>query len=135
MDNLRTSDNFFYYGQNSLDQETSSDILLLLLQSKRSLLYSRSQNSAGVDDYVNTPNTIALSILLPYDVIVAISKRNTRVGNGQDGTKERRIAASQNLVKVKQKNGEVDVTVLYIPLSNIKTRVQVSNLQGAIGGI
>lgn len=132
---LKLSDNFFYYGENDLQQEISSEILSIILQPKRSLLYSRSNGSAGIEQYENIPNTVMLNILIPYDIMYAIAKRNNTVGNGQNGTKERRVASSQNLIKINQAGGELDVTALYIPLSDINNKIQVSSKTGITGGI
>lgn len=131
---LKLSDNFFHYGENDIEQEISSDVLSLILQPKRSLLYSRSIGSAGVDQYENNPNTMLLTILIPYDILMAVSRRNNVVGNGQNGTKERRVATSQSLIKIKQDQGELDVTAQYIPLSNLNRKIQVNSITGLTGG-
>lgn len=128
IDVLSDFDMFFYYGQNDLDLETRHDVMLNLMQPKRSLLGNRSLDAAGVSDYENTPSGISLRINLPYDIVKSLSKRNQHVSNGENGTKDRRIAVSQSTVLIKQDTqGNVDVTVQYIPLANFKqTEASVS---------
>jgi len=116
-------DNFFYYGNGDLNVETASDLLQLVVQRKRSLLYSRSRNSAGVME--NSPNSISMKILLPFDIVSSVSNRNLTTGNGQNGSKERRVAISQNQVKINQKGSESDISVFYVPFSDIKQKNKV----------
>lgn len=118
-------DNFFYFGEGDLGEEIASDLLSIIVQPKRSLFYSRSKNSAGIDEYENNPNTVLLRILLPYDIISAVAVRNSIVGNGQNGTKERRIATSQDQVKIFQNGNNLDASVFYIPYYNLGQKRQV----------
>jgi len=132
VEQLKDFDNFFYYGSGDLGMEIESDIHQVVNQNSRSLYYNRSNDSAGLDEYENMPNTIILSVLIPYSIVSALSRRNTYVGNGQDKTKDRRIILSQNSIKIKNKETDVDISVFYIPLSNIsntqKTVVKFSIL-------
>ena len=125
---LKDFDNFFYYGQGDLSRETRHDVLLTLLQPGRSLYYSRDLDSAGIDGFENSPNTIGLTVLIPYNVVKALAKRNQFVGNGDGGTVDRRVAVSQNTVRVRSnKNvGELNVTVQYVPLANLNEGTEVS---------
>jgi hypothetical protein len=121
IDTLSDFDMFFYYGQNDLDLETRHDIMLNVMQPKRSLLGNRSLDAAGVQDYENTPVGINQQIKLPFDIVESISRRNQYVSNGENGTKDRRVAVSQSSVRVESDNlGNVSITVLYIPMANFK---------------
>lgn len=131
MDNtgqLKDFDLFFYYGQNDLDTETRHDVLCNLMQPKRSFFYNRSNDSCGITNYENKPVGLSMQVLLPYDIVSSISKRNQYVSNGENESKDRRVAISQSLIKINfGLRGEVDVTVLYIPLATLKqTDVSVS---------
>ena len=125
---LKDFDNFFYYGKGDLARETRHDVLLTLVQPSRSLYYSRSLDSAGIDRFENHPNTIVLTVLLPYAVVRALSKRNQFVSNGDGDTKDRRVAVSQNLVRVRPEGntGDLNVNVQYVPLSNLNEGAEVS---------
>lgn len=135
-DVLTDLDIFFYYGQNSLEIETKSDLLLTLLQPKRSLFYNRSLDSAGIQDYENRPDGISLRINLPFDIVSVLSQRNQFVSNGESGNRDRRIAISQSTISIEversdpKKRGYITVSVLYIPLSDFK---QTENLQIGLG--
>lgn len=123
LNQLADFDTFFYYGEGKLQDEIASDLIQILVQPKRSLLYSRSRNSSGIQE--NFPNTVRIKTLYPFDIVSAISKRNNVVGNGQNGSKERRVATSQNLVKIKQKGSEVDISVFYLPFYDINQNTKV----------
>lgn len=127
IDVLSDFDMFFYYGQNELDLETRHDVMLNLMQPKRSLLGNRSMDAAGVSDYENIPSGVSLRINLPYDIVESLSKRNQYVSNGENGSRDRRVAVSQSSVLIKQDaQGNVDVTVLYIPFANFKQTESLS---------
>jgi len=119
IEQLKDFDNFFYYGQGDLKREIESDIHSIVNQNVRSLYYNRDNDSAGLDQYENTPNAIVQSVLIPYNVVSALSKRNVNVGNGQNGSKDRRIAVSQNSVKIDNKENFIDVSIFYIALFDI----------------
>lgn len=121
IDALSDFDMFFYYGSNDLDMETRHDLMLNLIQPKRSLLGNRASDAAGVPDYENTPVGISQQIKLPFDIVQSISRRNQYVSNGENGTKDRRVAVSQSAVRVETSTaGNVNITVQYIPLANFK---------------
>lgn len=121
VDTLSDFDMFFYYGLNDLEIETRHDIMLNVMQPKRSLLGNRALDAAGAADYENTPVGINQQIKLPFDIVESISRRNQYVSNGENGTKDRRVAVSQSSVRVEaDTKGNVSVTVLYIPLANFK---------------
>lgn len=120
---LADFDTVFYYGQGELRDEIASDLLQILTQGKRSLFYSRSRNSAGVQE--NIPNSVSSKVLVPFDIISAISKRNDTTGNGQNGSRERRVATSQNQVKVEQKGSTADISVYYVPFFDINQKNRV----------
>ena len=71
-DQLRDFDNFFYYGYGNLEDETKSDVMVTVVQPKRSLYYSRNLNSAGVSDYENYPNSMIKQVLIPYDIVISL---------------------------------------------------------------
>lgn len=119
IEQLKDFDNFFYYGQGDLKREIESDIHSIVNQETRSLYYNRDNDSAGLDQYENTPNSIVQSVLIPYNIVSALSKRNVNVGNGQNGSKDRRIAVSQNSVKINNKENFIDVSIFYIALFDI----------------
>ena len=125
-------DIFFYYGQNELELETRSDLLANLTQAKRSLFYNRNLDSAGIPDYENMPEGLALRINLPYDVVNSLSRRNQFVSNGENGTRDRRVAVSQSTIRIEANSniGNIDITVLYVPLADFK---QSESLQFSIG--
>jgi hypothetical protein len=120
IDVLSDFDLFFYYGQNDLEIETRHDLMLIVMQPKRSLLGSRSVGAAGIQDYENNPIGMNIMINLPYDIVSAISQRNQYVSNGENGSKDRRVALSQSTVRIEVNQGDVDVTVQYIPLTNFQ---------------
>ena len=118
---LSDFDIFFYYGQNELEIETKSDILQNVMQSKRSLFYDRALDSAGINDYENLPEGLTLKINLPYDVVNSIGKRNQFVSNGENGSRDRRVALSQSTIRIEGNNkGNIDITILNIPLADLK---------------
>lgn len=133
---LQDFDIFFYYGHNELEIETKSDLLANLLQPKRSLFYNRSLDSAGIQDYENQPDGLTLRVNLPYDVVISLSKRNQYVSNGENGSRDRRVALSQSTVRIEsdkkdiQRKGNINVTVLYIPLADFK---QTESLRVGLG--
>lgn len=127
---LKDFDNFFYYGYGKIEDETKSDVMCILTQHKRSLFYSRNLNSAGISDYENYPNSMIKQILIPYDIVIALSKRNQYVSNGRNGTKDRRIAISQANIRIEEKKFETKITVLYIPMADFKTTQSVSSSLG-----
>lgn len=114
---LKDFDNFFYYGSGELKDEVKCDMHQLLMQPKRSLYYSRSRDCAGIIE--NAPIGMKMKVLLPYDIVSAIAKRNNYVGNGQNGTEERRVATSQNQVKVTADSSNVTISVYYLPYYNL----------------
>lgn len=117
IDVLSDFDLFFYYGQNDLDIETKHDLMLNVMQPKRSLLGNRSLDASGVHEYENMPVGIDLVFSLPYDIVSSISQRNQYVSNGEDGSRDRRVALNLSTVRVEVNQSEVDVTVQYIPLA------------------
>ena len=119
IEQIKDFDNFFYYGEGDLAMEIESDIHQIINQDSRSMFYNRNNDSAGLDEHENSPNTIILSVLIPYNIVSALSKRNTYVGNGQNGTKDRRVIVSQNSIKIKNSGNNVGISVFYISLSNV----------------
>lgn len=127
-DKLTDFDNFFYHGDGNLDDEIKSDILILLLQPKKSLYYSRNDNSAGIKEYENQPQSINLDIGLRYDIVSAIGKRNLNVSHD---TPNRQVAASQSQIVISRNGVNVDISVLYLPLKDFR---KPDNLTVSLGG-
>lgn len=123
-------DNFFYYGQGDFEIEQKSNVLSSIIQPNRSLFYNRFYDSAGIHQYENNPSAITMQILLPFAIVSALSKMNSVVSNGENGI-DRRIAISQNLVKVSiGKNGQIDIAIQFILFANIDTIQSVSLSMG-----
>ena len=120
-ENLNSFDYFYFYGKPDLENEIASEILALLMQPTRSLFYSRGYNAAGVANFENAPNAIITQVVLPYDIVEAISRRNGLVSNGSQGNRDRRIAVSQQTVTVEGKESELDLSVEYILLADNST--------------
>lgn len=124
-------DNFFYYGLGNLEDEIKQDLLNGAVTSKNKLFFNRA-DSAGLNDFENTPSGLAIQIGISFSLVRWLAYRNTYTGDGTNGTKERRVATSQNEITVTTDNvGNVEVTLLYIPFVNIKFS---DSLQFSIGG-
>lgn len=118
LSNLKDFDVFFFYGELDQKIENESDLLAGLMQPKRSMYYYR-QEGAGLDGKENYPNSIALTVGLRYDIVNWVGFRNEQVTDGAENTRDRRLAMSQNQIGFLQdKEGNLDISVLYIPLSN-----------------
>jgi len=117
-------DLFFYYGEGDLNNEIKQDILNGVTTSKNKLFFNRA-DSAGVNNFINSPNSLAIEIGLKYSIVKWLAYRNTYIGNGQNNSKERRIAISQNNIKINQKNSNVDIDIFYIPFFNKNTFVTI----------
>lgn len=116
-DKLTDFDNFFYHGSGNLDDEIKSEVLIMLLQPKRSLFYSRNDNAAGITRYENQPQSVQLEIGLRYDIVSAIGKRNLNVSKENPN---RQIAASQSQITITRENTNVNVSILYLPLKDFR---------------
>lgn len=114
---LSSFDNFFYYGKNDFDLEMESDLMQVIVQPKRSLLYNN-RFGAGVQNKENYPNALNLQIGLRFDIVNAIAYRNTVVTDGEDDTRDRRIAASQFSIEFTQKSGDTDIRIYYFSFEN-----------------
>ena len=130
--NTKEWDSFFYYGLSDLENEIRQDLLNGIATSKKKLFFNRS-DSAGTNDFLNTPSGLAIQIGLKYAIVNWLAYRNTYTGDGTNGSKERRIATSQNQVTISVfDNGEIDVSLFYIPFFNIE---QNRTLPIQIGGV
>ncbi len=119
-------DNFFYYGQGDFEIEQKSNVLSTVVQPSRSLFYDRFYDSAGIHQYENNPSSITIQILIPYAIVSALAKMNSIVSNGENGL-DRRIAVSQNLIKVNiGKDGQINISIQFILFSNINSAQNVS---------
>ena len=110
-------DMFFFYGSNDLALENEFDLYQIITQPKRSLFYNRKE-SCGLSEYENNPNSLSLQVLSRFDIANSVAYRNTVVPDGTNGTKDRRIALSQNSIGFSSKNGELDITILYFNFFN-----------------
>ena len=108
-----------------------SDLMQVLIQPKRSMLYNR-QFGAGIKDRENFPNAVSLQIGLRYDIASAIAYRNTVVSDGTDNTRDRRIASSQFSIEFKQDRGNLDIRVYYFNFVNTK---QIRSVDIESGGL
>lgn len=109
-------DVFFYYGDNSIEDENEIELEMGLIQPKRSLFYNR-QEGAGVQEAENKPNSLSVAISLKYDIISWIAYRNTYISKDNP---DRRILSSQDYVGFEQSGNELDVNILYINLATYK---------------
>jgi hypothetical protein len=128
-----TWDDFFYYGQQDIERENRADLWIGLLQPARTFLYNR-RDSVGIEE--NKPIGLSLYILARYNIVKWAAFRNTYVSNGNQGTKDRRIATSQEAVGYleKEKNsGEVDLEVRYVSYFNFKPSSQPISIPFNLG--
>lgn len=110
----REWDLFFYYGMSELEDEIQQDIINGVGTSKNKLFFNRS-DSAGVNDFENTPSSLAIEVSLKYTIIQWLAFRNTYTGDGNNGSKERRVASSQSQIQVEnKKEGKIDISIFYI---------------------
>jgi hypothetical protein len=132
MNVLQDFDNFFFYGQNDLQQENESDLLAGCVQPARSLYYNR-QDAAGINEKENHPDAISTQFLTRFNIVSWVAYRNGQVSDGQNNTLDRRLAVSQNSVNIKTDGkGNLSVSILYIPFSDFKTP---QNLKIPAGGM
>jgi hypothetical protein len=117
---------FFYYGELDLTLEIESDIAQLISQPKKSMFYNRS-DGCSVSDYENYPNTLLLEIMVRFDIAKGIYYRNLNVGDGTNGTQERRVAVSQWSIATERDGGNLNIQVNYLPFSDY-TAIKSVNL-------
>jgi hypothetical protein len=128
MINESSLDWFYFYDENDLNDETQHDLVEGFIQPRRSLFYNR-EDGCGIPDRENMPQSIILQIGIRFDIANWIAYRNTIVSTSNEG-KERRAAVSQSSISVKlNKNGQVDVEVMYIPFADIENFRKI-NLMG-----
>lgn len=126
LDELKTIDYFFYRGLCPLGEEVQHDVVMGLFQPKRQLIYNRA-DGAGIIELSNAPAGASFTVKAKYNVASWAGRRNREVANGSGGLPDRRVALSQATVNVSfPKRGEVNITVLYIPLYDYKKTVAVS---------
>lgn len=107
-------DYFFYYGIVDLRREIEADLLTGIIQDKRSMFYTRSYG-AGIGEYENAPQGLALEVGMKYDIASWMARRNSEVSTGANGTRDRRAVTSQGAIRIGQGPDGVDVQVLYVP--------------------
>jgi len=114
-------DTFFYYGLGDLENEIKQDIINGTSTSKNKLFFNRA-DSAGINDFENVPSGLAIEIGLKFSIVEWLAYRNTYIGDGNNGRKERRLATSQNEISVnldKGNTGNIDINIFYILFFNI----------------
>jgi hypothetical protein len=104
---------FLYYGQAPLEDEVRSDVAAGILQDRRSMFYHRSYG-AGLSEYENAPDGIALQVGLKYRAADWLARRNLEVSDGSNGTRDRRVATSQGAMSVEREGGGLILRVLYV---------------------
>lgn len=116
---LADFDLFFFYGQLDVELENEHDLIEGVVQPKRSLFYNRNDGT-GVQQQGNHPNTMALHFAIRALITMFVGLRNTRVSDGRNGQRERRLAVSQNSIRfVKGGQGqELDIIINYISLNS-----------------
>jgi hypothetical protein len=114
-------DHFFFYGEDTLEQETASDLIIGLFQPKRSLSYSP-LDGVGVTEYENLPTGFYAEINMKYDTVAWISRRNQAVSDGGGDSPDRRVATSQSIIRVESdvNRGEMDLLVNYVLFRSLK---------------
>lgn len=129
---LQDFDLFFYYGEQGSDlkMEIESDLLMGMVQKKRSLFYDR-RDSVGVSEKENYPNSFVLAFMARYDIVNWTAWKNTQISDGSSTYPDRRIAVSQNSIEISQRGQEMDLKVNYIPFFDIKKSGNVQTLIGA----
>jgi hypothetical protein len=126
VEQLSDLDTFFFYGLIGLDYETECDIFAGVMQPERSMYYNRNEG-CGVETAENYPNTAIAQIGFKYSIMNFIAWRNSVVADGSGGHPDRRVAASQSSIDVSADyDGNVDITVLYIPYSDYKQFVNLN---------
>lgn len=130
---LKTMDYFFYNGQNPLDEEIKHDLILGLLQPRRSLFYDRN-HGAGINEYENYPNSLILQINLRFNIASWISRRNGEVSAGEEDRPDRRVAVSQHTININGNQGNIDVAVNYISFADYNTP-QTITVPAGIGAV
>jgi hypothetical protein len=122
---LANMDAFFFYEDLPLDHSTEHDVAVGVMQPKRTLYYDR-EDSAGISEYENLPSGIYTEIVVKYDIASWVSRRNQFVGNGEDGTADRRIATSQSVITVERRGGEIDVNIVFASFADIQTPTRLT---------
>lgn len=131
---LTDIDYFFYYGKNDVETEIEHDLVLGLLQPKRSAFYFR-QYGAGVTEYEGQPNGLSLQVSIKFDIMDFIAKRNGRVSDGSQNRPDRRVSSSQSVIRVEpNKNGNLDISLYYLPLIRVENVRQLSFSSGGFNG-
>ncbi len=108
-------DYFFYSGkQLDLDAQIRSELTQGLMQRLGVLFFHRS-NAAGIPSEENTPNTATGTIATKYRIAKWIGERNLEVSIDA-ADRDRRVAASQDWIKIKLDGPKKEIIVRYIPL-------------------
>jgi hypothetical protein len=103
-------DTFFYHGE-ELDDDIRNDIIIGVVQSKRSFFFNR-QDSAGVSSKENFPDSLSTFIGIQYAVAKWVGYRNSYVS---DQDPDQRVATSQFAITTESnKQGKLSVKIPYI---------------------
>jgi|SRR5271157_3168035 len=117
-----STDFFFFYQQNDLHSQCESDLATILLQPKRKMYFNR-QFGAGAGAFRNFPAGFMMELGVGYSIANSVAYNNTVVTDGTNGTVDRRIATSQNVISVdSDNNGNIDITVLYFLFADQKNQ-------------
>ena len=130
---ISSSDLFFFYDTIGIEQSNEAELVTAVMQPKKSMFYNR-RFGAGVSESTNYPNTIAMIVGIPYDIIDSIAIRNTQVVDGTRKQKDRRLASSQGAISLSQdKDGGIEVRLSYINFFNYEE--QNTNITLPIGSL
>ncbi len=114
-----TMDVFFSFGADPAT-ETDNEVTVAVVQPRRSMFYNR-RYGGGAREYENAASSFAMQIAMKFSIVSAVALYNQRTTNGSGGFPDRRVAVSQATIDIAQgQNGETDVTVLYIPMSDMQ---------------
>jgi len=122
---LSSSDFFFYWDTADRKQVIEADLMAMMLQPRRSLLYNR-EYGCGISEYEGVPNTIAIQIMLRFDIVNSFATRNSRVADGREGMPDRRALTSQSVIAIEQEGGDIDVVVNYVSYEDASNPKQLT---------
>jgi hypothetical protein len=122
---------FYNYGNVELRDEIKQDIMVGLLTDKRSMYYYRDYG-AGIMVHENDINNVIAQILMRYDIVIFMARRNREVSNGSSGYRDRRAVTSQSVIDVYSEGNESEVSVdmVYIPMFDMLNKENVTVKMG-----
>lgn len=130
VEEVASIENFFFYGQGNIEQEIKHDILVGVTNPKRTMFYDR-EYGTDIDSYENKPISATMEVGIAFSVVEFMARRNNRVSDGSNGTRDRRVASSQSVIEISSKNrNDIDVEIRYIPFNDYEKIDSVSILGG-----